>query len=1077
MRETDAYPTLVDILRAQATQPDSLRPAFTFLEDGEDVESKLSFSELDRRSRRLATTLVRLVPKGGRVLLIYPPGLEFIVAFYACLQASVVAVPVYPPTRSRFAAKIRRLARIADDCKASLALTTSAYLGELGSLEAVAPELAVLPFMASDAANLEETAELEDAPEPSAVAFLQYTSGSTSDPKGVTVLHCNLVANARIICAQLQLNRDSRVFSWLPFYHDMGLIGKLVTPLSTGASTVLMSPAHFVAKPVRWLRGMTRHRSQVCAAPNSAYELCCKAIDDIELEGLDLDAWRVALNGSEPVREETMRAFGQRFAQVGFRTQTFRPAYGLAESTLLISSKHVEAQPLRFGRDALLDGKATPSQLADAQAVVCCGPIDEASGTLEIARVDGTEVLEDGQVGEICVQGPSVAAGYWGNAEATKTTFEAELRGRSGHYLRTGDLGFKLAGGLYVTGRAKDLIILRGRNHYPQDLEATVGGSHPGFSPAGGIAFSIERDGSERLVVVYSIDRRRRDEPVALIAAAREALVTSHEVAAHDILLVDPSQIPKTSSGKVRRSTCKQAYLDGQLKVLHSSRGTSAEPWQLLRLEWQDVVAAPPALPFGRGNWVFIGPPDPLVGALTELIAKRGDVFASLLLPAEGGADYLRQELARLRGPVRGVVVTHGLQGDYAQAARCALAARQECPATDLRIWQLSRGLYADEPEEQLTRPGLASTPGVAEIHLPQQGLSKEAARVYHELWSPKPEPKVVLRGSRRLVPRLHREPMPRSATGWRPTPDTCVVCLISDENETLAEVARRAGRANEGVRLVVVTSSVLAAVGPERFATGLRQEGMHTLGIIAVDGAGLDGLLAQLLQSCAARWLACVDSPSSGSPASGWLARFPSPPTTASLQVTIGSDCWQSPERLREVLGTIEALAGERREGAFALASATVLSQLDADSVRSLQDPPTPTSVSTASAQSLPSVVVEAVPKPAPPRPISALEREDDPKRDHLLSLEGQSRLRALSGYVTLLTSRALGGSTSDVSPSMPLTDVGLDSVQMAELRTVLERRLRVRIPMSALIQGPTVEQLAGLLDGLLRGSQEPRS
>ncbi|HEX2222817.1 MAG TPA: fatty acyl-AMP ligase, partial [Thermoanaerobaculia bacterium] len=489
--------TLAGLLRVRAAErPD--RVAFTFLADGEVEGGRLTYAELDHQARAIAAALRQTLAPGDRALLLYPPGLEFIAAFFGCLYAGVIAVPAYPPRPNDRSQS--RLRSIAHDAEPRAALTTSAILAGAGDL---APELAVLRWLPTDAlppfgADAEGFGFADgdgiSEPEPDSVAFLQYTSGSTAAPKGVMVTHANLLHNERMIGEAFGQDEDTVVAGWLPLYHDMGLIGNVLQPLHAGARCVLMSPVAFLQKPLRWLEAISRYRATTSGGPNFAYELCVRKTTVEERARLDLSSWKVAFNGAEPVRETTLERFAEAFAASGFRREAFYPCYGLAEATLFVTGGELG----RFPRVEVVDAAALernevrPAFDGDpARRLVSNG---RAWLGQQVVLADPETGLEcpAGRVGEIWVAGPSVARGYWRNPEATERDFGAFLADGQGPFLRTGDLGFAAGGELYVTGRLKDLIIIRGRNHYPQDLELTAERSHPDLHAGGGAAFAVD---------------------------------------------------------------------------------------------------------------------------------------------------------------------------------------------------------------------------------------------------------------------------------------------------------------------------------------------------------------------------------------------------------------------------------------------------------------------------------------------------------------------------------------------------------------------------------------------------------
>jgi len=403
------------------------------------------------------------------------------------------------------------------------------------------------------------------------LAYIIYTSGSTGRPKGVMVTHGNLMANLRDLCGGWEHTADSVPVSWLPFFHDMGLIYGMLAPVYAGSPAYFMAPLAFLQSPVRWLRAFSHYRGTHAAAPNFAYDLCVRKVRERDREGLDLGSWRVAVNGAEPVRADTLDRFVEAFGPLGFRRRTFCPGYGLAEPTLTVPATPAADEPVSLAvrADALEQNRVAEAGAEDdgARTLVGCG--DSVIDTrVAIVRPDERTRCDDDEIGEIWVAGATVAAGYWNRPEATGETFGARLATGEGPFLRTGDLGFVRDGHLYVTGRRKDVIIIRGQNHYPQDIEKTVEECHPAMrAPGCGAAFPVDVGGEERLVVVQEIDRKARDvDEEDVVECVREAVSRNHELQAHDVVLLRPGGVLKTSSGKVQRRACREAYLDGTLK-------------------------------------------------------------------------------------------------------------------------------------------------------------------------------------------------------------------------------------------------------------------------------------------------------------------------------------------------------------------------------------------------------------------------------------------------------------------------------------------------------------------------------
>ena len=571
-------PNLVELVRHRALhQPDDI--AFAYLVDGENEQVHLTNSELDRQARAIGAWLVSLGLAGERALLLYPPGLEFISAFFGCLYAGVVAVPVYPPRRNRSLARIQS---IADDAEAKVALTTNIVLRRVEPLIDETPDLKGLTWLATCHVpeKMDQRWESPDV-HGDTVAFLQYTSGSTGTPKGVTLNHASLLHNSVLIAYAFEHTRSGLGVFWLPSYHDMGLIGGIIQPLYLGNPNILMSPMAFLQRPFRWLSAISRFGGTTSGGPNFAYDLCVRKITPKQRARLDLSSWNVAFNGAEPVREETIERFVEAFEPCGFRREAFFPCYGLAESTLIVSGGYVKQPPVMRSFDAasLSDGVVIQTRGKGAQTLVGCG---QAMADQKILIVDPETktACPQGKVGEIWVSGPSVALGYWRQPDATSEFFKARLEDTGeGPFLRTGDLGFLDDDELFVTGRIKDLIILRGVNLYPQDIEFTIQDSHPRLRPDCGAVFTVEAEGREQLVVVQELERRTKGDLGPVFDAIRRAVSVDHEMSLDAIVLVKAGSIPKTSSGKIQRHACRNGYLDGSLTILAQwSAGDSLEP-------------------------------------------------------------------------------------------------------------------------------------------------------------------------------------------------------------------------------------------------------------------------------------------------------------------------------------------------------------------------------------------------------------------------------------------------------------------------------------------------------------------
>ncbi|HJP95206.1 MAG TPA: amino acid adenylation domain-containing protein [Pyrinomonadaceae bacterium] len=554
--------TLTELLDQRAAEhPDQL--AYTFLLDGETSELHLSYAELKRRACSIAAALRRASAKGERALLLYPPGLDFIEGFFGCLYAGIVAVPAYPPHFAKLNRNLPRLRAIIADAQARFVLTTSPVLERAKPIFTEAPDLKALQWLATDtitAGDWEpEHATAND------LAFLQYTSGSTGHPRGVMLTHANLLHNASLIFHVFEHTETDSYVSWLPMFHDMGFMVGVLQPLYAGIRAVVMSPAAFLQRPARWLEAIARYRATTSGGPNFAYDLCARKITDKDAAALDLSTWSVAFNGAEPVRAETLDRFTSRFERCGFRRAAFYPCYGLAEATLIVTGGHKKSLPI-------IKRVETTSKL-----MVGCGSELPEERIVIVDPASLTE-LKAGQVGEIWVSGPSVAKGYWNRSEETHQIFNAYLSGTGeGPFLRTEDLGFIEDGELYVTGRIKDLIIIRGLNHYPQDIEWTVERCHTALRPGCGAAFTIEAGGEERLVVVQEIDTREKADLDQVIDTIREAVALEHDLQVHAVALIKPGQVSKTSSGKIQRRATRRKFLDAALDAVAKWHATVSE--------------------------------------------------------------------------------------------------------------------------------------------------------------------------------------------------------------------------------------------------------------------------------------------------------------------------------------------------------------------------------------------------------------------------------------------------------------------------------------------------------------------
>ena len=568
--QTQYFNSLVHTLvhRAQH-QPD--RVAYTFLVDGTTAVDSLTYGQLDRNSREIALMLQRVLKPGERALLMYPAGLDFISAFFGCLYAGVIAVPAYPLQPSRPEHSLPRMKAILAESGSTAVLCNEEFIEKYSTLFHASPELADCLLLATDHYGLEPIDQWSMPDHtPESIAFLQYTSGSTAAPKGVAVSHANILHNLAYIQHVSFHETQNVLVSWLPTYHDMGLFAGVLFPLFNNCPVYLMSPVSFLQKPVRWLEAISHFHGTNSGGPNFAYDLCVQRISPEQIRDLDLSSWKIAYNGAEPIRRSTLENFSKKFRECGFRRSSLFPVYGLAESTVFVSGK------------PLSDTQSDPLFAASPAELVNCGSPKFGMDIVIVDPVKRTEMQAD-EIGEIWVRGPSVAAGYWNQPSDTERTFRAYLESGDGPFLRTGDLGFMSNRELHVTGRIKDLIIVRGRKHYPQDIEQTVELCHAEVQAQGTAALSVDFELGSQLVILVEVSRRLKfrgpaaDNEVEslvvgqleeIVACVRESVSERHELQVEAIYLLNRGSIPKTSSGKIRRHACCDAIKLGSLDCL-----------------------------------------------------------------------------------------------------------------------------------------------------------------------------------------------------------------------------------------------------------------------------------------------------------------------------------------------------------------------------------------------------------------------------------------------------------------------------------------------------------------------------
>lgn len=551
-----------------------------FLQDGEAETGRLTYGDLHQQACRIADYLRshHHISPGQRALLLYPSGLEFVTAFFGCLYADIIAVPAYPPRRNQ---KLERLLSIARDAQTDIALTTANLVANIQSQWSQDRDLFQLRWIATD--HLPENISSDppsDWQQPvgtrtDQLAFLQYTSGSTGDPKGIMVTHGHLMANQKVIAIGAGNNESSIYVTWLPLFHDLGLIGNLLQSVYLGISCILMPPTAFLYNPMRWLQAISRYRATASGGPNFAYDLCVKKIKPAQLEDLDLSCWQLAFNAAEPVRAETLERFAKTFAPCGFQPKAFYPCYGIAENTLFVTGVNHQQAPqiVTLDATALQQNQALPASDTSTavQTFVSCGypRLDE---TVSIVNPESLTLCPEDSVGEIWLSGASMTNGYWNQPEKTDQVFRAYLSdSQSGPFLRTGDLGFILEGELFITGRIKDILIIRGRNYYPQDIELTAQEAHPALQTSSA-AFCIDVNHQPSLVVLQEVKRseiRKLDAKAVVEAITRDVLV-HHGLQVYAAVLLKPGGILRTSSGKVQRYRCRQHFLDNTLRTIDS---------------------------------------------------------------------------------------------------------------------------------------------------------------------------------------------------------------------------------------------------------------------------------------------------------------------------------------------------------------------------------------------------------------------------------------------------------------------------------------------------------------------------
>ncbi|TQV81090.1 AMP-binding protein [Aliikangiella coralliicola] len=573
----DKLSSMVEVLASYAKiHPD--RKLFTFLKDGKSDESVITFAELNDTAKAIAEQYLTHYKPGSRVLIVAPNGLEYIYSLFACFYARMIAVPVYPPTNPVLS---KRLVSVIKDCQPSLALTTSKVLSDIRSSDFLSSTDEFFEnednWLIVEQCNPADTKDLKnDFPCGSDIALLQYTSGSTGTPKGVMITHANLMANEKIICRVFLTGRDSVCVSWLPFHHDMGLVGCLLQTVYASMHCVFMDPYHFVREPLNWLKAISYYRGTVNGGPNFAFELLARRLKRSKEHRIDLSSWRTAFCGAEPIQAKTLDNFLSQSIQYGFSPKALSPCYGLAEATLIVSGCEADkgTKILNVSDKKLqqMQVKQVAENSPGARQIVSCGNLlfDQ---NLYILREESSQPCAENEIGEICVSGPNITRGYWNNRALTRKSF-VTIEANEKKVYRTGDLGFMHDGHLYVSGRLKDLIIINGRNYFPQDIESSVWSANISLRHGSGASFSLEFEGKEQLIVVQEINNNSRNNRKQIARDISDKIFTDFYIRPYKVVLIKRGTITKTSSGKIQRSACKKMLKEQKLQIIHEELAT-----------------------------------------------------------------------------------------------------------------------------------------------------------------------------------------------------------------------------------------------------------------------------------------------------------------------------------------------------------------------------------------------------------------------------------------------------------------------------------------------------------------------
>ena len=783
------FSTLNDILRFRA-EAQGNQQAYIFLSDGESEEHPITYAELDRKARAISVAIREFASPGERVLLLYPSGLEYLAAFFGCLYAGVISVPAYPPRPAQklHDRNLERIRAILEDSDAKLALTTDRILSRFEKLLPQLPDLGRIKWMASDAVDEDRANQWrEPRINSETIAFLQYTSGSTGLPKGVMISHQNVIYNERMLEQYTGDLENAVMVGWLPMFHDLGLIGTTLQPMHLGFPCYFMAPAAFLQKPSRWVKAISRYRATTSGGPNFAYELCARKTAPEEIEELDLSSWVNAFCGAEPIHAGMVHLFEKTFGPSGFSKTTFNLGYGLAEATCCVTGTPWKEESVLHSFDALelLEGRVRRSLPGDenARLLAACGKTCLEQELLIVDPETFLPVQKDG-VGEIWVSGDNVARGYWNRPDETAQVFQGFLgNSQKGPYLRTGDMGFLEDEYLFIAGRLKDLIVIRGRNHYPQDLERTSELAHAELTAGSVAAFAVQENGEESLVLVQEVQRRsEKGDLQAMLARIREELIESHEMVPADIVLVKSGSIPRTTSGKIQRRFCRERYQDGRLQILAAwkdavslethpketppsrSNGKSKEPESVAMLVRNFLLAAvakhakinPESVDIGRHFTVYgldsaaaIG----ITGELEELLGRRISPTIVYEYPSiEALSNHLGAEQAPEENPERNNINKTAAQEPIAIVGLACRFPGADNPEEFRQLLLAGGDSVTEYPEERFPLTGME--PGLRQ----RGGYLKDVDLFDPEMFGISPREAPHIDPQQRLLLRLSRE-------------------------------------------------------------------------------------------------------------------------------------------------------------------------------------------------------------------------------------------------------------------------------------------------------------------------------